>query len=224
MRVLGPASPHSGLNPTSTDGYARPVTTQPVPVELGQFEDLRAAASSCTSCGLSATRTQVVFGEGDPSARLLVVGEAPGAEEDRTGRPFVGRSGQLLERLLAEEAGLARSDCFIANVVKCRPPENRNPSTAEVAACRPWLDRQVALMTPAVVLTLGNFSSRLLLSTKEGITKLRGRSYDVEIGGRPVTLVPTLHPAAVLRGGKVPMAQVRDDLRLVATRLQEVAA
>ena len=224
MRVLGPASPDTGLNRTSTDGYARPVTTQPVPVELGQFEDLRAAASSCTSCGLSATRTQVVFGEGDPSARLLVVGEAPGAEEDRTGRPFVGRSGQLLERLLAEEAGLARSDCFIANVVKCRPPENRNPSTAEVAACRPWLDQQVALMTPAVVLTLGNFSSRLLLSTKEGITKLRGRSYDVEIGGRPVTLVPTLHPAAVLRGGKVPMAQVRDDLRLVATRLQEVAA
>ena len=202
MRVLGPAAPHAGLIPAGTDGYAHPVTTQPVPVELGQFEDLRTAASACTSCGLSATRTQVVFGEGDPAARLLVVGEAPGAEE----------------------AGLARSDCFIANVVKCRPPENRNPSTAEVAACRPWLDQQVALMTPAVVLTLGNFSSRLLLSTKEGITKLRGRSYDVEIGGRAVTLVPTLHPAAVLRGGKVPMAQVRDDLRLVATHLQEVAA
>lgn len=224
MRVLGPAAPYAGLIPAVTDGYSHPVTTQPVPVELGQFEDLRTAASECTSCGLSTTRTQVVFGEGDPAARLLVVGEAPGAEEDRTGRPFVGRSGQLLERLLAEEAGLARADCFIANVVKCRPPENRNPSTAEVAACRPWLDQQVALMTPAVVLTLGNFSSRLLLSTKEGITKLRGRSYDVEIGGRAVTLVPTLHPAAVLRGGKVPMAQVRDDLRLVATHLQEVAA
>ena len=103
MRVLGPAAPHAGLIPAGTDGYAHPVTTQPVPVELGQFEDLRTAASACTSCGLSATRTQVVFGEGDPAARLLVVGEAPGAEEDRTGRPFVGRSGQLLERLLAED-------------------------------------------------------------------------------------------------------------------------
>lgn len=224
MRVLGPPAPHAGLKATVVGGYARPVTTQPVPVDLGQFQDLRDAAAGCTACGLAATRTQVVFGEGDPSARLLVVGEAPGAEEDRTGRPFVGRSGQLLERLLAEEAGLARADCFIANVVKCRPPDNRNPSAGEVAACRPWLDQQVALMAPAVVLTLGNFASRLLLGTKDGITTLRGREYQVGLGGRTVTVVPTLHPAAVLRGGKVPMAQVRDDLRRVAGLLAEVAA
>ncbi|MFM7062463.1 MAG: uracil-DNA glycosylase family protein [Actinomycetes bacterium] len=200
------------------------MTAQPVPVDPGKLRELRAEAAGCTSCGLSATRTQVVVGEGDPAAGLLVVGEAPGAEEDRTGRPFVGRSGQLLSRLLAEETGLRRDDCFITNVVKCRPPGNRNPSAAEVAACRPWLDQQVALMAPAAVLNLGNFSTRLLLSTKDGITTLRGRSYQVEMGGRTATVVPTLHPAAVLRGGKVAEAQVREDLRRVAALLQGFAA
>jgi DNA polymerase len=196
------------------------VTTQPVPVELGQFEDLRAAASACTSCGLSTTRTQVVFGEGDPSARLLVVGEAPGAEEDRTGRPFVGRSGQLLERLLAEEAGLARSDCFIANVVKCRPPDNRDPRRVEVETCRPYLAEQIRLIAPVVVLTVGNFAARLLLETREGITRLRGRSYPFG----DATLVPTLHPAAVLRGGVAAMTSFREDIRLVGAVLDGAAA
>lgn len=196
--------------------------SDPVPSSVPSLTALHRAMSSCTGCGLAATRTQVVVGSGDPQARLMVVGEAPGAEEDRTGLPFVGRSGQLLERLLHSELGLARDDCFIANVVKCRPPENRNPSPDEVAACRPHLDRQLELVGPRVVLTLGNFASRLLLETREGITRLRGRTYPV--AGRDTVVVPTLHPAAVLRGGAARMADVRADLALVAAALEGAAA
>ncbi|MFM7068386.1 MAG: uracil-DNA glycosylase [Actinomycetes bacterium] len=188
------------------------------------FEALRQSASQCTTCGLAETRSSVVFGEGDPSARLLIVGEAPGAEEDRTGRPFVGRSGQLLDRLLHEETGLTRSDCFIANVVKCRPPSNRDPRRDEVAACRPWLHQQVDLMAPSVVLTLGNFASRTLLDTREGVTRLRGNVYDVVLGARRVRIVPTLHPAAGLRGGPKMQSLIRSDLRLVSDALAGVAA
>lgn len=169
---------------------------------------LAAEAAGCTRCPLSATRTTVVFGEGDPAARLVVIGEGPGREEDLQGRPFVGRSGQLLDRLLAEEAGLARHEVYIANVVKCRPPGNRDPHPEEVAACRPYLDGQLAAIDPAVVLTLGNFSTRAMLDTREGVTRLRGRSH--EVGGR--TVVPTFHPAAALRGGATVVAQMRADV------------
>jgi uracil-DNA glycosylase family 4 len=154
-------------------------------------------------------RTQVVFGMGDPSADLMFVGEGPGAEEDRQGLPFVGRSGQLLDRLMAEEMGLDRDTCYIANVVKCRPPENRDPKPDEIAACRPWLEAQVDHIAPKVIVTLGNFASKLLLDTTEGITRLRGRSYPYRDG---VVVVPTFHPAAVLRGGGEPMARMRADL------------
>ncbi len=164
-------------------------------------------ASTCTRCPLAAGRTQVVFGMGRPDADLLFVGEGPGAEEDKQGLPFVGRSGKLLDRLLAEELGLTRDQCYIANVVKCRPPENRDPRPEEIAACRPWLERQVELIQPKVVVTLGRFAAQLLLDTSEGITKLRGRSYPF---GAAV-LVPTLHPAAALRGGAEPLAQMRAD-------------
>ena len=196
-----------------------PTTPHP---DVHALDELHVTLRACTGCGLATTRTQVVVGDGDPSARLMVVGEAPGAEEDRTGRPFVGRSGQLLERLLASELGLSRDECFIANVVKCRPPDNRNPTPAEVAACRPHLTRQVELVRPAVVLTLGNFASRLLLDTREGITRLRGRVYP-GAPGAPV-VVPTLHPAAVLRGGSARLADVRADLALVSAALEESAA
>ena len=149
----------------------------------------------------------MVFGEGDPHAALMVVGEGPGREEDLQGRPFVGRSGQLLDRLLAEEMGLARKDVYIANVVKCRPPGNRDPEPAEIEACRPFLEQQVDLVDPKLVLTLGNFATRVLLGTKEGITKLRGHSYPYRGG----MLVPTFHPAAALRGGGEVLAQMRAD-------------
>jgi DNA polymerase len=164
-------------------------------------------ASTCTRCPLALGRTQVVFGMGRADADLLFVGEGPGAEEDRQGLPFVGRSGKLLDRLLGEELGITRAECYIANVVKCRPPENRDPKPDEIEACRPWLAQQLELIAPKVVVTLGRFAAQLLLDTSEGITKLRGRTYPF---GSAV-LVPTLHPAAALRGGAEPLAQMRAD-------------
>lgn len=160
---------------------------------------------------------------GNPHADLCFIGEGPGAEEDLQGLPFVGRSGKLLDRLMGEEMGLSRDECYIANVVKCRPPANRDPRPDEIEACRPWLELQLDLIRPKVVVTLGNFASRLLLETGEGITRLRGRTYP----WRGAVLVPTYHPAAVLRGGADAMAGMRADLvraKLAMTgRAQEVA-
>ena len=154
-------------------------------------------AADCTLCPLSDGRTNVVFGAGDPNADLMFVGEGPGAEEDKQGLPFVGRSGKLLDELLAQEIGLERSAVYIANVVKCRPPDNRDPLPTEIAACRPYLQRQVELVAPRVLMTLGNFATKVLLDTKDGITRVRGRRY---AWGDGVVLVPTYHPAALLRG------------------------
>lgn len=173
------------------------------------LEVLRDEALACTACPLATQgRSQVVFGVGDPDADLLFVGEGPGAEEDRLGEPFVGRSGKLLDRLLGEELGITRQRAYIANVVKCRPPGNRDPEPVEIETCRPWLERQIELIDPAVVVTLGKFASQLLLSSTVGITKLRGQAYPYRDG----VLIPTLHPAYVLRGGAEPMAQMRADL------------
>jgi DNA polymerase len=164
-------------------------------------------AKTCVRCPLAGNRTQVVFGVGSPSADLMFVGEAPGQQEDLQGEPFVGRSGQLLDRLVLEEMGLTRDGFYIANTVKCRPPGNRDPEAAEIAACRPWLDTQVDLIDPKVVVTLGNFAAKLLLGTTDGITRLRGRAYAFRRG----MLVPTYHPAAVLRSPGL-TAQIRADL------------
>jgi DNA polymerase len=153
-------------------------------------------------------RTQVVFGSGDAGADLVFVGEGPGAEEDRQGLPFVGRSGKLLDRLLLEELGLTREQVYIANVVKCRPPGNRDPRPEEISACRPWLAAQLEAIHPRVVVTLGRFAAQLLLGRTEGINQLRGRAYPYGDG----VLVPTLHPAAALRGGNEPLARMRADL------------
>jgi DNA polymerase len=148
-----------------------------------------------------------VFGSGDESAEVVFVGEGPGAEEDRQGVPFVGRSGQLLDRLIAEELGSTRSDCAVLNIVKCRPPGNRDPKPDEVETCWPYLDQQLDLIQPKVVMTLGNFASKQLLDTDVGITKLRGQVYPFRGG----SLVPTFHPAAALRGGGVVLSQMRSD-------------
>ena len=161
-----------------------------MPTEL---EAVAAEAAGCTRCRLHQSRTQVVFGQGDPRADLMFVGEAPGFHEDRQGIPFVGPSGQLLNRLL-EGIGLRRQDVYICNVVKSRPPQNRDPQPDEIAACRPWLDRQIRLVDPKVVVTLGNFAAKTLLETTTGITRLRGQTYPFQ--GR--VLLPTFHPAAAL--------------------------
>ena len=150
----------------------------------------------------------MVFGVGDPHADLMFVGEAPGRDEDLQGEPFVGRSGKLLDRLMEEELGVGRERCYIANVVKCRPPDNRDPKPDEIAACRPYLATQIELIRPTVVITLGNFATKLLLETDQGITKVRGRAYPM--GDR--NLVPTYHPAAALRSGGVVLAEMRADL------------
>ncbi|HMD47326.1 MAG TPA: uracil-DNA glycosylase [Acidimicrobiales bacterium] len=175
--------------------------------EPGALRILGSEAATCTRCPLAAGRTQVVFGVGDPEADLLFVGEGPGREEDLAGEPFVGRSGKLLDRLMAEEIGLERAGCYIANVVKCRPPANRDPRPEEIEACRPYLERQVEIIDPLVVVTLGNFATRLLLGTTEGIRRLRGRAYPFGRG----RLVPTYHPAAALRSGGEVLAEMRAD-------------
>jgi uracil-DNA glycosylase family 4 len=171
------------------------------------LEELAEQASTCVACRLAEGRTQVVFGMGDPQADLMFVGEGPGAEEDKQGLPFVGRSGQLLDRLIAEELGRTRAACYIANTTMCRPPGNRDPKPDEVLACWPWLEGKLRLIEPKVVVTLGNFASKKLLETDVGITKLRGKAYPYRGGW----LVPTFHPAAALRGGGAVLSQMRAD-------------
>jgi uracil-DNA glycosylase family 4 len=180
------------------------VPCQPV----GTLAQLGTEAMGCTRCALAQTRTQVVFGVGDPAARLMFIGEGPGRDEDLAGEPFVGRSGKLLDKLVHQELGLDRAQFYIANVVKCRPPGNRDPLPAEIESCRPYLEGQLALIAPSVVVTLGNFATRLLLQTTEGIRRLRGRVYPFG----PGHLVPTYHPAAALRGGAEVVADMRADL------------
>ena len=175
---------------------------------MPSLADVEREASSCTRCPLAAGRTQVVFGVGDPHADLMFVGEGPGAQEDLQGEPFVGRSGQLLDRLMQEELGFGRDRCYIANVVLCRPPANRDPLPDEILACQPWLEAKLELIDPQVVVTLGNFATKPLLPTTPGIKPVRGRSYPFRRG----FLVPTYHPAAVLRSGGESLAQMRADL------------
>ena len=153
--------------------------------------------SGCTRCPLATTRTQVVFGSGDPSAELMFVGEAPGFHEDQQGVPFVGQAGQLLEKLL-NGIGLSRPDVYIANVLKCRPPGNRDPQPEEIEACESHLFRQIELIQPTLVATLGNFATKLLSGKPTGITRVHGVPQQVALGGNAVTLYPLYHPAAAL--------------------------
>jgi uracil-DNA glycosylase len=176
-------------------------------------------ALRCTRCALAEGRTQVVFGAGSRDADLVFVGEGPGAEEDRQGIPFVGRAGQLLTRLI-EGIGLTRDSVYICNVVKCRPPGNRDPLPDEIASCRPFLEAQLDLLSPVVVMTLGNFATKLLLDTKTGITKIRGQEFAFRDGS--AVLVPTLHPAAVLRNGGTALAQTRADFVVAKRALARV--
>ena len=155
-------------------------------------------ASVCTKCPLAETRTNVVFGSGNADAELMFVGEAPGAEEDRQGLPFVGRAGALLTELL-EEIGMTRGQVWITNVLRCRPPGNRDPQPIEIESCQPYTHRQVELIEPRVIATLGNFATKLLTGSRVGISRVRGTPQLREIAGRTVFLMPLFHPAAALR-------------------------
>jgi uracil-DNA glycosylase family 4 len=157
----------------------------------------RDATLGCTRCALAETRTQVVFGSGNPDAELLFVGEAPGFHEDANGVPFVGQAGKLLDRLL-HGIGLSRDEVFVANVLKCRPPGNRDPQQEEIEACESHLFRQIELIRPTLVATLGNFATKLLSGRPLGITKVHGTPQQVTLGGNDVTLYPLYHPAAAL--------------------------
>ncbi|MGZ8665601.1 MAG: uracil-DNA glycosylase [Solirubrobacterales bacterium] len=176
-------------------------------------------ASGCLRCPLSETRTNVVFGAGNADADLMFIGEAPGAEEDRRGLPFVGRAGGLLNEMLAG-IGMSRDDVFIANVLKCRPPGNRDPQPLEIETCRPYLFEQVRLIEPRIVATLGNFATKLLSGNPTGITKVRGTPQLHELGGRTVFLLPLFHPAAALRTPAV-AETLRSDFEAIPDLLAE---
>jgi len=162
-----------------------------------ELEAYAAEAAGCTRCRLAETRTQVVFGVGNPEADLMFVGEAPGFHEDKQGYPFVGQAGKLLDRLLAG-IGLSRADVYIANVLKCRPPGNRDPVPDEIESCEPHLFRQLELIQPLVIATLGNFATKLLSGKQTGITRVHGQEQRTTLGGRDVLLYPLYHPAATL--------------------------
>ncbi len=184
------------------------------------IEAIRAQALTCTRCRLAQGRTQVVWSAGNLDSDVLFIGEAPGFHEDKQGEPFVGAAGQLLDTLLAE-VGLDRTQVAIANVIKCRPPNNRDPLPDEIEACRPYLEAQLQHMQPDVIVTLGNFATRFVTGLQIGITRARGQVFEY----KGAKVIPTFHPAAALRGGRFggmsPVDAIRADLRVVRKILDE---
>jgi len=176
------------------------------------LDDVRAVLGDCTRCKLHAGRTNIVFGVGNPNAKLVFVGEGPGRDEDLKGEPFVGRAGQLLTDIIEKGMKLKRSDVYIANVVKCRPPDNRNPEDDEIAACEPFLLMQLAVIRPRIICALGKFAAQTLLKTKEPISSLRGNAYQYH----GITLIPTYHPAYLLRNPKEKVV-VWEDVKKIIT-------
>jgi DNA polymerase len=190
-----------------------------VSAELLAFRD---SVAACTRCRLAQGRTQVVFGAGNPTSELMFVGEAPGFHEDKQGVPFVGQAGKLLEKLLAG-IGLARDDVYIANVLKCRPPGNRDPQPDEIEACESHLWKQIDLIRPRVVATLGNFATKLLSGRPAGITRVHGQEQEVELGGNRVLLYPLYHPAAALYTPKM-LEVLESDFRRLPELLGRIVA
>ncbi len=205
--------PRRNPGPASTPGSAE---RSPAPESPSDLEELARRAGECARCGLSRSRNQVVFGEGAAQAALMFIGEGPGRDEDLSGRPFVGRAGQLLTRII-KAMGFERDRIYITNVVKCRPPNNRDPKPEESAACRDWLDRQLALIKPEVIVALGRVAAHNLLGTEEPISRLRGRFHD--LNGIPV--MPTFHPSYLLRQSdpRGPRKMVWEDMKNVLKRM-----
>ena len=199
---LAPGAPSAPASTLDAAPVEAPVPAAQAPEAAPAAEDRHAAllalsaqVANCRACGLCETRTQTVFADGTPSARILFVGEAPGADEDAQGVPFVGRAGQLLTKMIEAGMGLARQDVYIANVLKCRPPGNRNPEPEEIAKCRRFLEAQITLVNPKVLVALGKFAGQFLLETEEGMMRMRGRwgTY------RGIPVMPTYHPSFLLR-------------------------
>lgn len=203
---VGMTTAHEGIDmPAVTTASERHETLDAIRSDLGD----------CTRCKLHAHRTTIVYGEGNPNATLMFVGEGPGADEDASGRPFVGSAGKLLDRII-EAIGFRREDVYIANVVKCRPPGNRKPERDETSTCEPFLHRQIAAVAPKLIVVLGNTPVESLLGFKGGITKLRGQFFDF----RGIPVMPTFHPAYLLRDPSK-KREVWEDVKLVKARLEE---
>jgi uracil-DNA glycosylase family 4 len=183
--------------------------------QANSLEELRAAIGDCQRCKLCSGRTHLVFGVGNPQAKLMFVGEGPGRDEDLQGEPFVGRAGQLLTDIITKGMGLKREDVYIANVVKCRPPENRNPEPDEVAACEPFLKKQIDLIRPDVIVALGKFAVQTLLQSKVAISRLRGNWHSYH----GIKLMPTFHPAYLLRN-PADKKLVWEDIKKVITEMR----
>ena len=194
-RGEGKAAAPSAAAPAPVEATPRELFTPSGVAGAQSLEALRAEIGDCRRCKLAPHRKQIVYGVGNPRARLVFVGEAPGRDEDAQGEPFVGRAGQLLTEIITKGMKLARGDVYIANVIKCRPPDNRNPEPDEVTSCEPFLIRQLELIGPEVIVALGKFAAQTLLRSKTPITQLRGRWYDYH----GIKLMPTFHPAYLLR-------------------------
>ena len=229
--IPGPA-PKAASGPQPTNPKKESMDHGKVTAETGisnaALEAVRAEIGDCTRCRLSQGRTNIVFGVGNPQAQLMFVGEAPGRDEDHQGEPFVGRAGQLLTKII-EAMGLKRSDVYIANVVKCRPPDNRNPAPDEIATCEPFLLRQIEIIQPKVIVGLGNFAVQTLLQTEAKITGLRGRfhpwpsaivkaKFETKLPEASIQLMPTYHPAFLLRNPNM-KRPVWEDMQAVMSKL-----
>jgi uracil-DNA glycosylase family 4 len=204
----------------ATKGLKRPATVSVASVTAPtasdeSLETIRAFIGDCQRCELSKGRKNIVFGQGNPKAALMFVGEAPGADEDEQGLAFIGRAGQLLTKII-EAIGLTRDDVFIANVIKCRPPQNRNPEPAEITACQPFLERQIEAIRPKVLVGLGKFGGQWLLKTAEPISRIRGRFGDY----KGIKVMPTYHPAFLLRNPAA-KKEVWEDMKAVRAMLSE---
>jgi uracil-DNA glycosylase len=209
-RVEAPAPISAAAEPRPAAAVAEMFSKYPGLEKTSTLEELRTFIGDCRRCKLAPLRKNLVFGVGNPNAELMFIGEGPGADEDLKGEPFVGRAGQLLTDIIERGMGLARSDVYICNVIKCRPPENRNPEPDEVAACEPFMLRQIEIVKPKVIIGLGTFAVQAVLKVKTPISKLRGRWHEV----RGIRMMPTFHPAYLLRNP--------GDKRLVWADVQEV--
>jgi DNA polymerase len=193
-----------------------PLAGEPLGGSSAALRRVEKASAGCTKCKLSKGRNTIVFGSGDAETRLMIIGEGPGEEEDRQGKPFVGRAGQLLTDIIEKGLKIPRADVFIANVLKCRPPQNRNPEPDEILACQPFLERQIDVIQPRVIVGLGKFAGQWLLKTAEPISRIRGRVGEY----KGIKVIPTYHPAFLLRNPAA-KKEVWEDMKLVQALLRE---
>jgi uracil-DNA glycosylase len=214
LRTQEKAGLHYVFNSRSSEKAAPPAAaTRPDDRRQMLLEELEKKVAVCSRCQLFSTRTRYVFGEGNIHADIVFVGEAPGADEDAQGRPFVGAAGQLLNKII-QSIGVTREKVYICNVLKCRPPQNRNPLPAEIVACKDYVLEQIHLLQPRIICTLGTFATQTLLSTAEGISRLRGRFFDFH----GIRLIPTFHPSYLLRDASK-KREVWEDMKLIKKEL-----